>query len=398
MLSTTGSLTHQADPVPARLRPTPDAPMVAATSPLAAARRGLGNDFLQRSADCGDPGRIDEGGCPGGCGGCPLSRMVQPKLTVGAAGGPDEREADRVADHVISMPGDGAPAPAIQPLDIQRLPATGGRATGTVDAPLPPGGGRPLSPATMAFMEPRFRQDFTGVRLHTGPEADRFAAGIRARAFTHGHDIYLRQGESEHDHRLMAHELTHVVQQHGGRPAAVQRAISPELDRIEDLLSYGLFDWAITDAEAEQALAILKTLPRFQQAAFFADVKYATRLRENLPDNRVPELDALAADVSGMEPPASTLAEINSRLSYGLFDWAITDKDAVESLEMLKKMSGQQLATALAAINYDRLLDNLPDARKPELLELHDRALGTGGTRETEEEEHPGTRIRSITF
>ena len=50
--------------------------------------------------------------------------------------------------------------------------------------------------------------------------------GIRARAFTHRHDIYLRQGESEQDRRLMAHELTHVVQQRGGATATatLQRA------------------------------------------------------------------------------------------------------------------------------------------------------------------------------
>ena len=397
MRTTTSSLLHRFDRVPARQQPVPTAPVAAA--PGLAARRGLGNEFIQRSADCGDPGRIDEGGCPGGCGGCALSRMVQPKLTVGAAGAPDEQEADRVADRVVGMADGGTAIGAGPRVSIQRAPAARGPAAGTVDAPLPTGGW-PLSSAIRAFMEPRFGQDFTGVRLHTGPDADRFAAGIRARAFTQGADIYLRQGESEHDHRLMAHELTHVVQQRGGATATatVQRAISPELDQIEDLLSYGLFDWAITDAEAEQALAILKTLPRFQQAAFFADIKYATRLRENLPDGRVPELDALAAEMSSMEPSASTLAEITSRLSYGLFDWAITDKDAVESLEMLKKLSGRQLATALAAINYDRLLDNLPDARKPELRELHDRALGHSGTRETEEEEHPGTRIRSITF
>ena len=41
----------------------------------------------------------------------------------------------------------------------------------------------------------------------------------------------------------------------------VQRAISPELDKIESLLSYGIFDWVITDAEAIEALQILKTLP-----------------------------------------------------------------------------------------------------------------------------------------
>ena len=359
----------------------------------AAVQRSLGNGFLQRAADCGEPGRVDEGGCPGGCGGCQLSRMVQPKLIVGAAGSPAEQEADRVADHVV---GAGS---AESRLDIRQTPGAGPSA-GSVDVSLPASDGQPLSVQTLAFMQPRFGQDFTGVRLHAGPESDRLATGIGAHAFTHGHDIYLRQGEHEQNRHLIAHELTHVVQQRGGATATatVQRAISAELDEIEDLLSYGLTDWAVTDADAEKALALLKTLPKFQQAAFFANVKYAGRLRGNLPDRRVPELDALAAEVAAMAPPASTVAEIDSRLSYGVADWAITDREAVESLEMLKKLSGPQLATALAVINYARLLDNLPAARKPELLDLHDRALGHGGTRETSEGEYPGTRISSVTF
>lgn len=382
-------------------RPAPPGP-VAALGDSAVIARALGNGFLQRTATLEE----DDCGCGcgggGGCGG-EVGRMVQPKLDVGAADGADEREADVIADQVLGMAGvtgrPGRTSAALAGLPaIQRAPATAGGSAGSVDAPLPSGSGRPLAPPTLAFMEPRFGQDFTGVRVHTGPDTDSFAAGIRARAFTHGHDIYLRQGESEQNHRLLAHELTHVVQQRGGAAATVQRAISPELDEIDDLLSYGLLDWAVTDAEALRALAILKTLPRFQQAAFFADVKYSARLRDNLPGAQIPELDALAAQVSALEPPAATLAAINDRLSYGLFDWAITDRDAVESLEMLKKLHGAQLATALATINYDRLLDNLPDARKQELRGLHDVALGSGGTRQTEEAEHPGTRIASITF
>src|SRR5262249_38398149 len=105
MYTTTGSLAYRSDPVPAWQRPDPALPVAAAADPGLSARRDLGNDFLQRSADCDEPARTDTGGCPGGCGGCALSRMVQPKLTVGAAGGPDEQEADRVADRVVGMPG-----------------------------------------------------------------------------------------------------------------------------------------------------------------------------------------------------------------------------------------------------------------------------------------------------
>ncbi|MEC4018801.1 DUF4157 domain-containing protein [Streptomyces sp. H27-D2] len=396
----------------------------AADSARTAVQRSLGSDYLQRAGECGtsDPDR--KPGTDGGCSGCGLSRPVQTKLSVGPAGDAYEQEADRVAERVVGMSGPAGvsdPAGDGPRIDIQRL-ATGpaaptspvGPAGGSCDAPLPTGGGRPLSAATRAFMEPRFGQDFGDVRVHSGPDTHQLAARIQARAFTHDNHVHLGGGESEHNHRLIAHELTHVVQQRGGATAAsgtgatatvappsrgtVQRAISPELAQIEDYLSYGIFDWAITDAEAVRALTLLKSLSRFQQAAFFTEATYAGRLRGNLPDDRVAELDALAADAAGLQPPAATVEAIEDRLSYGLFDWVVTDRDAVEALEMLKQLSGGQLATALAAINYGRLMDNLPDARKPELTELYDRGLGLGGARETEEQEHPGTLIRSISF
>jgi hypothetical protein len=356
-----------------------------ATRPLTI-QRSVGNDYLQRSESCAEPEKKPAAGCTGGCGGCAMRAQVQAMLKVGSAGDPSEREADDVARQVTG----GAPA------DVRRL-TSGSPGAGAPAVTLPASTGRPLSPVTRAFMEPRFGMDFGDVRVHTGTEADRVATRIHARAFTHDRDVYLGTGESEHDHHLMAHELTHVVQQRGGT-RAVQRAISKELDKIEDQLSYGFTDWAITDAEALSALGTLKTLPRFQQAAFFADPTFAARLRDNLPDNRVAELDALAAGVAGMTPPTSTVEDIQDSLSYGLFDWAITDRDATEALDMLKKLSGQQLATALAAVDLGRLMDNLPDSRKPELAKLQEGAFGTGGTRQTEEQQHPGTLIRSISF
>jgi uncharacterized protein DUF4157 len=108
-------------------------------------------------------------------------------------------------------------------------------ATGPATA-LPATSGRPLLPAVRAFMEPRFGVDFGDVLLHTGPDADRAARGIGARAFTHDRDVYLRGGESEHDPRLMAHELTHVVQQRAGAPT-VQRAPDDKEPKATDFSS-----------------------------------------------------------------------------------------------------------------------------------------------------------------
>ena len=56
-----------------------------------------------------------------------------------------------------------------------------------------------------------------------------------------------------------------------------------------------------------------------------SDQKFAGRLRDNLPNARLPEFDAIAADVSGLLPASSTVDAIIEKLSYGIVDWAITD-------------------------------------------------------------------------
>ncbi|MBD3421980.1 MAG: DUF4157 domain-containing protein [Chitinivibrionales bacterium] len=86
------------------------------------------------------------------------------------------------------------------------------------------GGGTPLAGATRSFMESRFGADFSGVRIHTGGDAVKMSDQISAYAFTHGNDIYFNQSayrpDSSQGRQLLAHELTHTVQQ----GAAAQRA------------------------------------------------------------------------------------------------------------------------------------------------------------------------------
>ncbi len=68
-------------------------------------------------------------------------------------------------------------------------------------------------------MEGKFKADFSKVRIHTGKEAVEMTSMIKAHAFTHGYDIYFNEGrykpESLEGKHLLAHELTHVVQQKG---------------------------------------------------------------------------------------------------------------------------------------------------------------------------------------
>jgi hypothetical protein len=82
-------------------------------------------------------------------------------------------------------------------------------------------GGQPMSPAVRREFEPRFGQDFGGVRIHTSPEAAQVSREINARAFTIGRDVMFGAGqyapETMEGQKLLAHELTHVVQQGGSR-------------------------------------------------------------------------------------------------------------------------------------------------------------------------------------
>jgi len=81
------------------------------------------------------------------------------------------------------------------------------------------GGGHGMDHRTRTQMENAFGANFSGVRIHTDSRADGLSKSLSARAFTTGQDVFFRQGEyhpgSSSGRELLAHELTHVVQQTG---------------------------------------------------------------------------------------------------------------------------------------------------------------------------------------
>ncbi|MGP1375277.1 MAG: eCIS core domain-containing protein [Almyronema sp.] len=81
------------------------------------------------------------------------------------------------------------------------------------------GQGQPLDNGLRGSMEQAFGADFSGVRVHTDAQSDQLNQSIQARAFTTGQDVFFRQGAYNPGDRggqeLIAHELTHVVQQNG---------------------------------------------------------------------------------------------------------------------------------------------------------------------------------------
>ena len=80
-------------------------------------------------------------------------------------------------------------------------------------------GGQPLSKSERAYFEPRFGADFSQVRLHSDAQAAESARAVNAKAYTQGQDVVFGVGQyapgTGEGRRLMAHELTHVVQQSG---------------------------------------------------------------------------------------------------------------------------------------------------------------------------------------
>lgn len=182
------------------------------------------------------------------------SMPIQAKLTVGAANDKYEQEADRVATEVVDTINRPNPPANPQGAEIQRadnsdtlqqlpisdlqrqgddeeiqtkssLPETG-LAGGAISPNLESqiqsakGGGQTLDSNLQQQMGQAMGADFSGVKIHTDSQSDQLNQSIQAKAFTTGQDVFFRQNaynpHSRGGQELIAHELTHVVQQNHG--------------------------------------------------------------------------------------------------------------------------------------------------------------------------------------
>jgi hypothetical protein len=164
---------------------------------------------------------------------------VQRKLSVGETNDPMEYEADAMADKVMRMPNTPllqrkASGPSnncddervrLKPLANQITPfiqAKGdgaGAVSDSVSSKIKSsmGGGNTMDTGTRSFMENRFGTDFGGVKIHNNTESEQLSRSLNAKAFTVSNNIYFNSGqyqpETDTGKHLLAHELTHVVQQ-----------------------------------------------------------------------------------------------------------------------------------------------------------------------------------------
>ena len=177
------------------------------------------------------------------------SNAVQAKLTVNAPGDIYEQEADRIADEVISAEKsqvhrqeeeeeeekeEKEEEEEEEELQAQSAEGQPDTVSESIEARInnARGSGHTLSENARQPMEQAFGADFSDVRVHTDSEANLLNQQLSARAFTTARDIFFRQGEyspgSDSGKKLIAHELTHVVQQNSGQIQRFKKQIVEE--------------------------------------------------------------------------------------------------------------------------------------------------------------------------
>lgn len=284
---------------------------------LSGPSQGSGH-VLQRKCACGGSASFS-----GECEACkskkPLEKPLQARWRINEPGDQYEQEADRVAEQVMRMPDAGVTKQhrdTETPL-VQRQ-ATGG-ATGVVEAPpsvhnVLNAPGQPLDTETRAFFEPRFGHDFGQVRVHADAMAEQSARDVNAHAYTVGHDIVFGAGQSSsgtsEGRRLLAHELTHVIQQ--GQGVVLQRQPTKRKTDQADT----------TPKVRKDVIVVLSSVKNTPLG------KEASALAPGVKPLRADSPQALAAVLKSVKEPIGTLYLVGHAIPSG--DLAFDTEDSLE--------------------------------------------------------------------
>ncbi len=295
---------------------------------------------------------------------------LQAKLQINQPGDVFEQEADRVADHVMRMTAPLAtpPPPSDSPGGVQRKCSCGGEggecatcaerkeeglqrsaigraanaSAGTAAAPpivhhVLSSPGQPLDPATRDFMEARFGHDFGPVRLHTNARAAESARSVSALAYTVGGNIVFGQGRyspgSETGRRLLAHELTHVLQQ-GPQHSLIQRQPKAPVDAEQRAIE--IEAKTCIDKDEQVALGMLDSLDMSDLLNVTAKLYDTWEATQNQKPQKPGEAPA---------PTCTAFAELNADLK--------TDNEATKKIKA--GLSPERLQRLMAAFDAARV-------------------------------------------
>jgi Domain of unknown function (DUF4157) len=284
--------------------------------------------------------------------------LIQAKLRIGAPNDKYEQEADRVADHVMRMPeslvkaradshpartqntsvqrkcqechGGSTPCPDCKKEELHaspeelREPTVQAKAepktapalndpAKAASAPNPTMSterlanppGHHLDTATRAFMEPRFGCDFRPVRIHTDTSARRVASSIGAQAFTHRNDIYFAAGkympQTNAGRHLLAHELTHTIQQGHATAHKIHHGTQPCIQRSGGQGGIGQLDEMLNrlNVPEEEVISLLGSLTPSEKQTVLRNNTYKGMLVSSLGNAEMARaVDALGAELA----------------------------------------------------------------------------------------------------
>jgi hypothetical protein len=251
----------------------------------------------------------NKGGTNTGAGALSADRQaLQRKLSVGSSNDPQEQEADKTADTVMRQPEQGFVqrkcadcekeeqlqrkcADCEKEEQLQRQPSGDGQTSGNGQPAVndrtasilqsSAGKGASLDGPAQSFMSNRMNNDFGEVKIHTDEEAVQLSRELNAKAFTVGKDIYFNEGQyqpgSESGRHLLAHELTHTVQQTGGAPVVQKKDAVP--DKLETDKQSILE--ALHKSDAPIFLSRLRALDAAEAASLLADTGFWQEIKKN---------------------------------------------------------------------------------------------------------------------
>jgi hypothetical protein len=313
-----------------------------AITPVSTTAPSILDGVLQRKCACGNHTIAG-----GECNECHKSSLrLMPKLEIGDVNDPLEFEADRIADLVLSKPagaiGSSAP-PRIQrhSASSKANPTAVPRTVTNVLA----SAGQPIAPPLRRELEERFQHDFSRVRVHTGLSPAQSARDVNARAYTVGHDIVFAAGqfapETHEGRRLLAHELTHVVQQSNGESNSrvVQRQTT-----VGELPAAAEVDFAFLADEIHKAIYRLGT-----------DEEAVYRALEQLRQDQG-MIDYLIKVYANRYDQADLVQDIRGDFEDEELEYAL------QLINLGKKGSAQRIATGKDATDLETAAKRLRDA------------------------------------
>jgi hypothetical protein len=215
--------------------------------------------------------------------------------------------------------------------------------------------GQPLPQAHRQRFEQTFGADFSEVRVHVDGTAQRAAEALNAHAFALGADLFFGAGEyapgSADGDRLLAHELTHVVQHQEGRLPTGGGVSSPS-------------DPAEMEAYANEA-KIVSALPSVSEAVSMHQTQSVEAASsQSGQDGSTVHRDEAEGEVQGEgEEAGSTAEQVAKLLTYDAVEnWAIEDEEAIEAFRLIAGAEDKEAIWNLLASEEitERLWDNLP--------------------------------------